>query len=68
MRELGHNDGVSMLLTDLVIRLRLAVLLAALIGIDREIKSGPAGLRTRMLTSLAGGVFTLIATFGPSKP
>ncbi len=48
-------------LTELALRLCCAVALGAVIGIDREIKSRPAGLRTHMLTALAAAVFTVIA-------
>jgi putative Mg2+ transporter-C (MgtC) family protein len=50
-----------MTLSELAIRLLLAVALGALIGIDREARSRPAGLRTHMLTALAAAVFTVIA-------
>lgn len=46
----------------IVIAARLAVagFLGALIGLEREIKRHPAGLRTHMLTSLAAAVFTIM--------
>ena len=45
---------------ELVIRLLLATLLGALIGIDRRLHSKPAGLRTMSLVSLGAATFTLI--------
>ena len=42
------------------VRLLLAAVLGGLIGIDREIKQRPAGLRTHMLIALAAAVFTII--------
>jgi putative Mg2+ transporter-C (MgtC) family protein len=42
------------------IRLLAAALLGAAIGIDREWRSRPAGLRTHMLTALAAALFTVL--------
>jgi len=50
-----------MTLAELGLRLGAAVLLGALIGIDRELKNRPAGLRTHILTALAAALFTIIA-------
>jgi len=44
----------------IAIRLFVATLLGAVIGIDREWRSRPAGLRTHMLTSLAAALFTVL--------
>jgi putative Mg2+ transporter-C (MgtC) family protein len=41
-------------------RLLLAAALGAIIGLDREYKDRPAGLRTHMLTALAAAAFTII--------
>lgn len=46
---------------DVLLRLGAAVLAGALIGIDREIRDKPAGLRTITLVSLGSAVFTLAA-------
>jgi putative Mg2+ transporter-C (MgtC) family protein len=48
-------------LIDLVVRLGLAVLFGGLIGIERELKNRPAGLRTNMLVALAAATFTILA-------
>lgn len=53
----------------ILLRLLVACGLGLVIGIDREARDRPAGLRTHMLTSLAAAVFTIIAiemveTFG----
>jgi putative Mg2+ transporter-C (MgtC) family protein len=42
------------------LRLVAAALLGALIGIEREWRNRPAGLRTHMLTALAAAVFTIL--------
>jgi putative Mg2+ transporter-C (MgtC) family protein len=45
----------------LTLRLCLALVLGGMIGIEREIKKRPAGLRTNMMVSLAAALFTLLA-------
>ncbi len=44
----------------LLARLGGAVVLCALIGLEREVKRRPAGLRTHILVGLASAVYTLI--------
>jgi len=43
-----------------VLRLLVAVLLGALLGLDREMLSRPAGIRTHILVSLAAATFTVL--------
>ena len=43
------------------LRMGAACLLAGIIGVEREIRDRPAGLRTFMLVSLASCLFTIIA-------
>lgn len=43
-----------------ILRTLMAVIAGALIGIDRELRNKPAGLRTHILISLAAALFTLI--------
>jgi len=45
----------------IVARLVCAALLGLIIGLDREYRSRPAGLRTHMLVALAAGSFGVIA-------
>jgi putative Mg2+ transporter-C (MgtC) family protein len=45
---------------EVAFRLVLAVVLAGLLGWDRESKDRPAGLRTYMLVALAAAVFTVL--------
>ena len=47
-------------LTDMVIRLGAAVALAAVIGLERQLKNRPAGLRTHMLVALGSAAFLLV--------
>ncbi|MBW4514157.1 MAG: MgtC/SapB family protein [Timaviella obliquedivisa GSE-PSE-MK23-08B] len=44
----------------ILIRLSLAILAGALIGLERELDDKPAGLRTHMLVSLGAAVFVLV--------
>lgn len=50
-----YNDWLN-----ISFRLSLALLVGAVIGIDREIKHKPAGLRTHMLVSFGSALFVLI--------
>lgn len=50
----------SLPLVDLVTRLGLATLIGMVIGLEREWRQKPAGLRTHMLVSLASAAFTII--------
>jgi putative Mg2+ transporter-C (MgtC) family protein len=43
------------------LRLALAIVLAGLVGIDRELKRKPLGLRTNMLVALGSASFSLMA-------
>lgn len=42
------------------LRLLLAIVLGGVIGLDREIKRRPAGLRTHMLVAMGAALFTII--------
>lgn len=46
---------------DAAFRLGAALLLGAMIGVERERKDRPAGLRTYMIVSLASALFTIVA-------
>ena len=47
--------------TDLTLRLLLAAGLGAAIGVEREIRQKPAGLRTNMLIAIGSALFTIIS-------
>lgn len=56
---------------DLAVRMLLAALLGAAIGMEREIHDHPAGMRTHLLVSLGSAVFTelsMVAFNGPPAP
>jgi putative Mg2+ transporter-C (MgtC) family protein len=46
--------------TEIVIRLILAIVLGAVIGLEREFSGKPAGLRTHMMVSLGAAAFTVV--------
>lgn len=47
-------------LTQLVLRMLLAALLGGLLGLEREVKGKPAGIRTHMLVALGSALFVLV--------
>lgn len=47
-------------LSAIVFRLCLSLVLGAIIGLDRELRHKPAGLRTHMLVSFGSALFVLI--------
>ena len=55
------NDGGPVSLQEACLRLALAILLSAAVGIDRELKHKPLGLRTNMLVALGAASFSLMA-------
>ncbi|MBE9053272.1 MgtC/SapB family protein [Nostocales cyanobacterium LEGE 11386] len=52
---LTPNDSLK-----IIFRLCLALLIGAIIGIERQMKHKPAGLRTHMLVSFGSAVFMII--------
>jgi putative Mg2+ transporter-C (MgtC) family protein len=58
--------------SDLIIRLAVATLLGAILGLEREIHGRPAGLRTHLLVSLGAAAFMimspLVAGMNPGFP
>lgn len=46
--------------SEIILRLTLATVLGAIIGLDREVRDHPAGLRTHMLTAAAAALFTVL--------
>ncbi|NNC72630.1 MAG: MgtC/SapB family protein [Sphingomonadaceae bacterium] len=60
MDWLPGNIESTLGLGEVAVRLGIACLLCGVIGIERERKERPAGLRTYMLTGLAAALFTVI--------
>ncbi|MBN3949032.1 MAG: MgtC/SapB family protein [Nostoc sp.] len=52
---LATNDWLN-----ITLRLCFALLIGAIIGLERQIRHKPAGLRTHVLVSLGSAIFTLI--------
>ncbi len=50
------------LLSKTVVRLTLAALLGGIIGLEREFKRKPAGLRTNMFICFGSAMFTILST------
>jgi putative Mg2+ transporter-C (MgtC) family protein len=57
VRSIGINDW------ELVGRLALAVVLCGLVGLEREARDQPAGLRTHILVGLGSALFTLVSAY-----
>jgi putative Mg2+ transporter-C (MgtC) family protein len=55
------RDGGPVSLQEASLRLLLAIVLSAGVGIDRELKHKPLGLRTNMLVALGAASFSLMA-------
>ncbi|MBD2296155.1 MgtC/SapB family protein [Anabaena sphaerica FACHB-251] len=53
---IASNDWLN-----ICFRLCLALLIGSIIGLERQLKRKPAGLRTHMLVSLGSAVFTITA-------
>jgi putative Mg2+ transporter-C (MgtC) family protein len=51
----------SLGLVDILLRLGVAILIGAVLGLDRELRGKPAGLRTMALVALGSAVFTVMA-------
>jgi putative Mg2+ transporter-C (MgtC) family protein len=59
-----YDVSMTLAYTDVIVRLGAAMIAGALIGIDREVRNKPAGLRTITLVSLGSAVFVLTAIEG----
>ena len=53
---------------DLVVRLLVAAVLGAAIGVEREIHDHPAGIRTHLLVALGSALFTVLSIDGFTSP
>ena len=49
---------------EVVLRLALAAVLGAAIGVERELREREAGLRTHLLVSLGSALFTIVSAYG----
>ena len=53
---------------DLFLRLLLAAVLGAAIGIEREAREQPAGMRTHLLVAVGSAAFTILSIYGFQAP
>jgi putative Mg2+ transporter-C (MgtC) family protein len=53
--------GTEVTIKEAALRLALAIVLSAVVGIDREVRHKPLGLRTNMLVALGAASFSLMA-------
>lgn len=59
--ELLHGEMVSGIVSSSLARLVLAAVLGGVIGLEREIKHKPAGLRTNMFICFGAALFTVLS-------
>ena len=57
----GYGEALPLPLPELAVRLAAAVLLGGLLGIERELRAKPLGLRTFMVTALGAAAFAVLA-------
>lgn len=60
MIDLLAGQATQMPAWDVFLRLSVAVIVGGVVGIDREMRNKPAGLRTHILVALAAALFTVI--------
>jgi putative Mg2+ transporter-C (MgtC) family protein len=62
-------DGTSIAAQlDVTLRLALALVLGATIGLERELQRMPAGFRTHALVSLGSAIFTVVSGYAFTGP
>jgi putative Mg2+ transporter-C (MgtC) family protein len=49
---------------DLSVRMLIAAILGAAVGLEREIHDHPAGMRTHLLVALGSAIFTILSIYG----
>jgi putative Mg2+ transporter-C (MgtC) family protein len=59
--SLMHGEMASGLLATSLVRLVLAAILGGIIGLERELKHRPAGLRTNMFICFGAAMFTILS-------
>jgi putative Mg2+ transporter-C (MgtC) family protein len=61
LSELLHEEMASGIVATSMIRLVLAAILGGIIGLERELKHRPAGLRTNMFICFGAALFTILS-------
>ena len=60
--DLLHREMASGIVLSSIARLLMAAILGGLIGLEREVKHRPAGLRTNLFICFGAAMFTLLST------
>src|ERR1700724_2875146 len=60
--DLLHGEMASGIVTASLARLLLAAVLGGIIGLERELRHRPAGLRTNMFICFGAAMFTILST------
>ncbi len=61
--RVGFNDAVRFS-DEAVLRLVVAIVLGAVVGVEREARDQPAGLRTHIAVCLGATIFGVVSTLG----
>jgi putative Mg2+ transporter-C (MgtC) family protein len=61
LRKLGTDMDTATVVSQTIIRLVLAAILGGVIGLEREVKRKPAGLRTNMFICFGAAMFTVLS-------
>ncbi len=61
LRRMGPESEMAAILAQIIVRLILAAFLGGLIGLERELKHKPAGLRTNMFICFGSAMFTILS-------
>jgi len=59
--DLLHREMASGIVTNSLVRLVMAAILGGLIGLEREVRHRPAGLRTNMFICFGAAMFTILS-------
>ncbi|MFB3915448.1 MAG: MgtC/SapB family protein [Terriglobales bacterium] len=57
----GLRPGVAAVISHMLLRLVVAAILGGIIGLEREVKQKPAGLRTQMFICFGAAMFTMLS-------
>lgn len=57
----GIRAGWAVVISQMLLRLIVAAILGGIIGLEREVKHKPAGLRTQMFMCLGAAMFTILS-------
>ena len=61
LRKLGADMNTATIVSETLVRLVLAAILGGVIGLEREVRRKPAGLRTNMFICFGAAMFTILS-------